>query len=86
MTTDTAISIPAPEMYIAGRWVAAAETRPVLNPATEEVVGEAPEGDASHAERALEAAREAQTAWGRRTYVDRADVVRDVVALINERA
>jgi lactaldehyde dehydrogenase/glycolaldehyde dehydrogenase len=86
MTTDTAISIPAPEMYIGGRWVAASDTRPVLNPATEEAVGEAPEGDPSHAEHALEAALEAQRAWGRRTYVDRAAVVRDVVALINDRA
>ncbi|MFL5926070.1 MAG: aldehyde dehydrogenase [Gaiellaceae bacterium] len=86
MTTDTAVSIPAPELYIGGRWIAASETRPVINPATEEVVAEAPEGDLSHVEQALEAARDAQRAWARRSYVDRAAVVKRIVALINEQA
>src|SRR4051812_13837628 len=86
MSTDTAIEAPAPEMYIGGEWVTAHETRPVLNPATEEVVAEAPEGDPSHAQQALEAARDAQRAWAKRSYLDRAGVVREVVALINEQA
>jgi lactaldehyde dehydrogenase/glycolaldehyde dehydrogenase len=86
MSTDTAIKIPAPEMYIGGEWVTAPETRPVLNPATEEVVAEAPEADLSHVQQALEAARDAQRAWAKRSYLDRAGVVHDVVALINEQA
>ena len=85
MSTAT-VAIPPPEMLIGGRWVRADHTRPVLNPATEQVLGEAPEGDASHARQALEAARAAQPAWGRRSYVERAAVVRAVVALIRERA
>jgi lactaldehyde dehydrogenase / glycolaldehyde dehydrogenase len=86
MTTDTAVSIPAPELYIGGRWIAASETRPVLNPATEEVVAAAPEGDVSHVEQALEAARDAQRSWARRSYLDRAAVVHRIVALVNEHA
>jgi lactaldehyde dehydrogenase / glycolaldehyde dehydrogenase len=87
MTTQTATAIvPPAEMYIGGQWVAASDTRPVLNPATEEVIAEAPEGDVSHVEQALEAARDAQAAWAKRSYVERAAVVSDVVRLIRERS
>jgi lactaldehyde dehydrogenase/glycolaldehyde dehydrogenase len=86
VTTQMAVNIPPPEMYIGGAWVTAEQTRPVLNPATEEVIGEVPEGDLTHVERALEAAKAAQREWARRSYVERAAVVRAVVALIRERA
>ena len=46
--------------YIAGEWVGGtAGSYEIINPATEEVVGEAPEGTAADAEAAAEAARDA---------------------------
>ena len=48
--------------FIGGEWIASASgaTLPDLNPATEEVVGEFPNSDASDARRAVEAAAGAQ--------------------------
>ncbi|MDQ5829920.1 MAG: aldehyde dehydrogenase family protein, partial [Actinomycetota bacterium] len=60
-----------PAMRIGGSWVRTDETRPVTNPADESTVAEAPEGEASHVEAALEAARKAQRSWGRKSGVER---------------
>ena len=60
-----------PAMLIGGSWIETGETRPVTNPADESTVAEAPEGDASHVEAALEAARRAQRSWGRKSGVER---------------
>lgn len=86
MSMQAVTSIPAPEMYIGGRWLSSKQLRPVLNPATEEIIAEVPEGDVTHVEQALEAAREAQPAWARRSYLERAAVVREIVAKIHDRA
>ncbi len=86
MTAQTASFLPRPEMYLGGEWVSAGETRPVFNPATEEVLMEVPEGTAEHAQQALEAAQRAQKEWARRSYVERAAVVRAIVAKIQERS
>ena len=56
-----------PAMLIGGSWIETGGTRLVINPADESTVAEAPEGDASHVEAALEAARQAQRSWGRRS-------------------
>ena len=74
-----------PAMYIDGSWVTANETRPVINPADESTVASVPEGDADHAERALEAARRAQREWGRRSGVERGAVLRRVAEGIRAR-
>jgi lactaldehyde dehydrogenase / glycolaldehyde dehydrogenase len=60
-----------PSMFVGGSWIETAETRPVINPADESTVAEAPEGAASHVEAALEAARKAQRSWGRKSGVER---------------
>ncbi|HEY0127783.1 MAG TPA: aldehyde dehydrogenase [Rubrobacteraceae bacterium] len=60
-----------PAMLIGGSWIETDGTRLVINPADESTVAEAPEGDASHVEAALEAARKAQRSWGRRSGVER---------------
>ena len=60
-----------PAMLIGRSWIGTAETRPVINPADESIVARAPEGDDSHVEAALEAARGAQRSWGRRSGVER---------------
>lgn len=48
-----------PALFIRGEWVSTAQHEPVLNPATEQVLGEAPVGELSHIDAALSAAREA---------------------------
>ena len=46
-------------LYIEGRWVPAPKSEPVINPATEEIIGEAPVGGKSETELAIAAARKA---------------------------
>ena len=59
---------------IGGEWVdGAAGTYGIVNPATEEIVGEAPEASAADAEAAARAAHDALPAWKRTT--DRKSVV-----------
>jgi lactaldehyde dehydrogenase / glycolaldehyde dehydrogenase len=72
-------------MYIDGSWATADETRPVINPADEASVAEVPEADASHAERALEAASRSQKEWARKTGVERGRVLRAIAEGIRAR-
>ncbi len=46
-------------LFIGGEWVATSRLEDVLNPATEEVLGEAPVGEPSHVDAALASARKA---------------------------
>src|SRR4051794_33229878 len=84
--TDFPLLGDAPRMRIGDAWVAADETREVLNPADESVVARVPEGGERHVEQALEAARGAQRAWARRSGVERGALLRAVVAAIREHA
>ncbi|NDE81597.1 MAG: aldehyde dehydrogenase family protein, partial [Actinobacteria bacterium] len=53
-------------LLIGGEWVDGAEgTSPVINPATEEIVGHAPEASVAQAEAAARAAQEAFPKWWR---------------------
>jgi len=74
-----------PAMYIDGSWVTADETRPVINPANESTVAEVQEADASHAERALEAASRSQKEWARKTGVERGVALRAIAKGIRAR-
>lgn len=60
-------------LYINGEWLSTDEVEAVLNPATEEVIGEAPVGGAVHIEAAIAAARQAFDAgpWPRLTQAER---------------
>lgn len=51
--------MPAYNLIIDGKKVATAETFPVLNPATEQVVAQAPKATAEHLNQAVAAARRA---------------------------
>jgi len=77
-------------LYINGVWEAArAGTEDVLNPATEDVIGRAPLGDASAAEAAIAAARHAfdHGPWPKMTMAERADALRRMhAALVARRA
>ncbi len=64
--TATATTTTARErFYIGGEWVSPAGTGTieVINPATEQVIGSVPEGDAQDAAQAVAAAREAFEGW-----------------------
>lgn len=74
------------EMYINGEWVSGAEKLDVLNPATEEVLGTVPVASGTQVQRALEGAKEAQREWGRKTGVERGNVLRKWADLIDERS
>ncbi len=74
-------------MYINGRF----ETdfngtwRDVLNPATEEVIAREPKGGKADVDRAVAAARDAQTAWERLPAVERGAYLRKIAQGIRER-
>ncbi|MBG6065277.1 aldehyde dehydrogenase family protein [Micromonospora ureilytica] len=67
---------------VAGHWIGgetvtgSADTLPVVNPATGEVVAETPAGTAADVDRAVAAARAAFPAWSATTPQHRADVLR----------
>ena len=72
--------------YIGGEWVAgSAGAYEVINPATEEPVGEAPEGTAADAEAAAAAARAALPAWKATAPEERGALLARLGALILER-
>ncbi len=64
------------QLLIGGSWVDGDHgTYPIVNPATEEVVGRAPEASAAQAEAAAGAAREAFDSWSRTTPEERANLL-----------
>jgi betaine-aldehyde dehydrogenase len=77
-------------LHIGGEWVQPAGTGviEVVNPATEEVMGSAPEGTEADIDRAVEAARAAlvEGPWATMRAGERADVMSRLHDLINERA
>jgi acyl-CoA reductase-like NAD-dependent aldehyde dehydrogenase len=75
------------QLLIGGEWVAAGDgTYPIVNPATEEVVGHAPNASAADAEAAAAAAAEAFPAWSRTTPDERAALLNRAAELLDERA
>jgi len=76
------------KLYIDGKWTAASGgTFDVLNPATEAVVAQAPNGTRADLERAIAAARRAfdDGPWTRTTPHDRARVIDRLVAALSKR-
>jgi succinate-semialdehyde dehydrogenase/glutarate-semialdehyde dehydrogenase len=64
---------------VGDKWIEAsdwAETTPVSNPATGEIIGHVPKLGASEAQQAIEAAENAQEAWAARTAKDRSNILR----------
>lgn len=74
------------ELYIGGRWHRAAETRPIINPATGEVIAAVAEGASSEAALALDAAAAAQRAWRALSSLDRAQYLLRIAQLVQDRA
>ncbi len=67
--------MPAYSLIIDGKKVATAETFPVLNPATEQVVAQAPKATAEHLNQAVAAARRAFPAWSATPDAERSRLV-----------
>jgi len=76
----SALTIPARELFINGRWVPPARGQylDVVSPATEEVIGRIPAGSVEDVEAAVAAAVAANKngSWGRSTGKQRAVVLR----------
>jgi lactaldehyde dehydrogenase/glycolaldehyde dehydrogenase len=69
-------------MLIDGEFVTGSRTIPVLNPATEEVISEAPEATEQHVNAAVLAAQWAQPAWSRLPAIQRALHLREIASAI----
>ncbi|MGO9100203.1 MAG: aldehyde dehydrogenase family protein [Mycobacterium sp.] len=91
--TGTTIMVPNrsqyPGLFVGGQWLATGSSAPVLNPATEQAVVDAPLGSASEADAAVTAAREAfdDGPWPRMSPAERAarlGRLRDVLAQWND--
>ena len=75
------------QLLIGGKWVEASEgTYDIVNPATEAVVGQAPNAGASDARAAAEAAKEAQPAWAALSQDERSALMRDAAAAIRAKS
>jgi succinate-semialdehyde dehydrogenase/glutarate-semialdehyde dehydrogenase len=79
---------PNTELLIDGKWgpAAAGKTIPVLNPATEEVIGHVAHAEKPDLDRALAAADKAFNAWRKVAPFDRYKVMRKAADLIRSRA
>lgn len=77
----------ATRMFIGGTWRDAADgaTRPVIDPATEQVLAEVAEGSAADATAAIDAAERAFPAWSALPAESRAGYLRRIAAGIRER-
>lgn len=75
------------ELFVAGRWVSGEgrETEPVINPATEEVLGELPHPTPADIDEALAGAARGFEVWRQVSPYDRAKLLRKVADLMRER-
>jgi acyl-CoA reductase-like NAD-dependent aldehyde dehydrogenase len=75
------------QQLINGEWVDAsnAHTWDLVNPATEEIIGQIPYGDAADAQAAVDAAAAALPGWAKKTAYERAQVLLRAAAWIRER-
>jgi aldehyde dehydrogenase (NAD+) len=84
-----ATELKAPRFYIGGEWVDAATDAevPVINPATEEVIAQVPEGSVADIDRAVAAAHHAFDAgpWPRMTPRERSDILQRFVQRVTDR-
>lgn len=74
------------KLLIGGEWVDGSDgTYPIVNPATEQVVGHAPNASVADAEAAAEAAAAAFPAWSRTSPAERAALLEKAAALLDQR-
>ncbi len=76
---------PELKLYIAGEWRGSATDMPVVNPATEAVIGRLPCAQTSDLDDALTAAQAGLRIWSRTSPRDRADIILRAARLMRER-
>ncbi|MEV0210077.1 NAD-dependent succinate-semialdehyde dehydrogenase [Streptomyces sp. NPDC050788] len=86
MTTDH--GHPAVRMYIAGEWCegGSGRTAPIVNPATEEAIGDVPLAIIADLDRALEAADRGFRVWRGTSIAERSRILHTAADLLTERA
>ncbi len=79
---------PKLELLINGRWRAASDgaTRPVIDPATENVIGQLPVATPADVQEALDSAQRGFNGWRRTAPAARAAIINKAAALVRERA
>jgi succinate-semialdehyde dehydrogenase/glutarate-semialdehyde dehydrogenase len=87
-TTASATNYPEPSLFIDGEWLGAQgrKSQPVVNPATEEVLGQLPHASVADLDRALAAAQRAWGEWRALLPVQRAKILRRAADNIRARA
>ncbi len=78
-------SYPDLQLYIDGAWRKTAEEMPVVNPATEDVIGRLPVAGRRDLDGALEAAAKSSSVWRKTAPRDRADVMVRAAAIMRAR-
>ncbi|GAB7106041.1 NAD-dependent succinate-semialdehyde dehydrogenase [Streptomyces phaeofaciens JCM 4814] len=86
MTTDH--GYPAVRLHIAGEWCqgGTGRTAPIVNPATEEVIGEVPLATPADLDRALDAAAAGFEVWRATPVAERTAILHAAAGLLTERA
>src|SRR5688572_25912408 len=68
------------KMFIGGKWAGGSDVIDVRNPANpNEIVGTAVRGTTADAERAIAAAKSAQSGWARRSFSERAKILAEAL-------
>ncbi len=76
---------PSIKLYIGGAWRQTKDARPIINPATEQVLGSVPVATIADLDDALTAAAEGFKVWSRTAPAKRAEVMMRAAALMRER-
>jgi 1-pyrroline dehydrogenase len=82
------VSVTQVKQFIGGEWAesSSGETMEVLNPATGEVIAEAPRASAEDVDRAVEAAKKAWDEWRTKTPKDRMELLLAMADVVDEHA
>ena len=76
---------PEIKMYIAGEWRTADHTIPVVNPSSEQVIGQVPIATTADIDDAVAAAESGFDQWSHTSPKARAELIREATALLRER-
>ena len=74
------------QMYINGEFIKSKETLEVINPSDKKVISQIPSGTTEDVEKAVNAANDAQDAWGKLPAVERASYLRKIAQKIRDNA
>jgi succinate-semialdehyde dehydrogenase / glutarate-semialdehyde dehydrogenase len=87
MSTNSVNQYPELKLFIGGEWLGAEgrTTQPVINPATEEVLGHLPLATKADLDRALKAAQDAYPVWRAMPPLERGRILRKASDLMRER-